>query len=127
MGGVVEALGTTRQDLAVVIVVTNVMGQDPPVVTVGTDGIGLEKEAREVQGLEHVEFVIEGLMMQNMRVKADLGIIKANRGVSTVVVMGPVRNVQVMDTHHRTVAVIRSFMSINAQNVQLMEESFTTP
>ena len=52
MGGVVEALGTTRQDPAVVIVVTNVMGQDPPVVTVGTDGIGLEKEAREVQGLE---------------------------------------------------------------------------
>ena len=63
MGGVVEALGTTRQDPAVVIVVTNVMGQDPPVVTVGTDGIGLEMEAREDQGLEHVEVVIKELMM----------------------------------------------------------------
>ena len=60
MGGMVEALGTTRQDPAVMTVVTNVTGQDPPVVT---DGIGLEKEAREVQGLEHVEVVIEDLMM----------------------------------------------------------------
>ena len=127
MGGVVEALGTTRQDPAVMIVVTNVMGQDPPVVTVGTDGIGLEKEAREVQGLEHVEVVIEDLMMQNMRVKADPGIIKPNRGVSTVVVMGPVKSVPVRDTHLRTVPVIRSFTSKNAQNVQLMGESFTTP
>ena len=71
--------------------------------------------------------MIEDLMKQNLRVKADLGIIKANRGVSTVVVMGPVKSVPVLDTHHRTVAVIRSFTSKNAQNVQLMGESFTTP
>ena len=127
MGGVVEALGTTRQDPAVMTVVTDVTGQDLPAMTVVTDGIGLEKEAREVQGLEHVEVVIEGLMMQNMRVKADPGIIKPNRGVSTVVVMGPVKSVPVRDTHLRTVPVIRSFTSKNAQNVQLMGESFTTP
>ena len=66
-------------------------------------------------------------MMQNLRVKADLGIIKANRGVSTVVVVGPVKSVPVLDTHLRTVAAIHSFMKINALNVQLMGESFTTP
>ena len=66
-------------------------------------------------------------MMLNLRVKADLGIIKEIRGVSTVVVMGPVKSVPVLDTHLRTVAAIRSFTKINAQNVLLMGESFTTP
>ena len=72
----VEALGTTRQDPAVMTVVTDVTGQDLPAMTVVTDGIGLEKEAREVQGLEYEEAVIEDLMMLNLRAKADLGIIK---------------------------------------------------
>ena len=66
-------------------------------------------------------------MMLNLRVKADLGIIKEIRGVSTVVVVGPVKSVPVLDTHLRTVAAIHSFTKINAQNVQLMGESFTTP
>ena len=71
--------------------------------------------------------MIEDLMMLNLRAKADLGITKEIRGVSTVEVIGPVKSVPVTDTHLRTVAAIRSIMKINAQNVLLMGESFTTP
>ena len=62
-----------------------------------------------------------------MRAKTDPGITRVNSGVSTAIVMGPVKSVPVLDTHLRTVAVIRSFTSKNAQNVQLMGESCTTP
>ena len=67
------------------------------------------------------------LKILNLRAEADLGIIREIRGVSTVVVVGPVKSVPVLDTHLRTVAVIHSFTKINAQNVQLMGEFFTTP
>ena len=70
---------------------------------------------------------MEDPKMLNLRAKADLGIIKEIRGVSTVEVMGPVKSVPVLDTHLRTVAAIHSFTKINAQNVQLMGEFFTTP
>ena len=62
-----------------------------------------------------------------MRAKADPGILRVNSGVSTAIVMGPVKSVPLLDTHLQIVPVIRSFMSKNAQNVQQMEESFTIP
>ena len=65
--------------------------------------------------------------MLNLRAKADLGITKEIRGVSTVAVIGLVKSVPATDTHLRIVDAIRFIMKINALNVLPMGKFCITP
>ena len=65
--------------------------------------------------------------MLNLRAKADLGITKEIRGVSTVVVIGLVKSVEATDTHLRIVDAIPFIMKINALNVLPMGKLYITP